>query len=324
MTLARPESASLNIHLGENVQTADQLLARFHFGHRQPESLSGVDLALTLRAAGEQPVSEQWWASGPINCTVTDGVRVSASRDYLVLENHLNADGNLAQIARDCYDRLFRIADDQGFAHFIKFWNHIPAINQGAGDEERYKQFCVGRGLAFDDHHPAGDRIPAATAVGAASDTPLQVIMLAAKNAAQPLENPRQTAAYLYPPQYGVRSPTFARAALAPGGQVFVSGTAAVVGHESRHSDDLEAQVAETLTNWRLLMARAAEISGGSSPQMGQVPGFRIYVRQPGSMERVRQLLRAAGIKDSQAIYLNADICRGELLFEMDGLANCR
>ena len=43
-------------------------------------------------------------------------------------------------------------------------WNYLDAINEGDGDAERYRQFCVGRARGLG--RPNGKRLPAATAIG--------------------------------------------------------------------------------------------------------------------------------------------------------------
>ena len=101
---------------------------------------------------------------------------------------------------------------------------------------ERYRQFNIGRQDAFlDSHRGATGNVPAASAIGLAGG-PLSVAFLAGATPALAVENPRQVSAYLYPADYGPRSPTFSRAVRATlSGQeaLFVSGTASIVGHRT-------------------------------------------------------------------------------------------
>src|SRR5690606_1613171 len=138
------------------------------------------------------------------------------------------------------------------FGALLRIWNYLDAITVGEGDLERYRQFCVGRARGLGSFDV--DRLPAATAIGCRDGRRvLQVYWLASHAAGTPLENPRQVAAYRYPRQYGPQAPSFARAMLPPAGSdlpLLLSGTASVVGHETRHADDLAAQLAETFANF--------------------------------------------------------------------------
>ena len=81
----------------------------------------------------------------------------------------------------------------------------------------------------------------------------------AARVPGTPVENPRQVSAYRYPRQYGPQAPSFARAMLPPSQAMplLLSGTASVVGHESKHHDCVESQLAETFANFDSLIAAA-------------------------------------------------------------------
>ena len=72
------------------------------------------------------------------------------------------------------------------------------------------------------------------------------------------IENPRQVPAYHYPSKYGPKSPNFARATyFAPDGpgRIFVSGTAAILGHQTMHHGDVEQQC-------RLALGNIAQVIG--------------------------------------------------------------
>ena len=128
------------------------------------------------------------------------------------------------------------------------------------------------------------------------------------------VENPRQVSAWRYPRQYGRTPPSFARATALPAGDALaISGTAAVVGHASAHQDDLDAQVREILTNLDALLASTHMPAGFNA----QSP-LKVYVRHAEDARQVRELLHQH-LPDVPLIMLNADICRSELLVEIDG-----
>ena len=125
----------------------------------------------------------------------------------------------------------------------------------------------------------------------------LQVYWLAARVPGTPLENPRQISAYRYPRQYGPQPPSFARAMLPPAGgamPLLLSGTAAIVGHESQHRDDVVAQLDETLANFDSLLGRGARASGRRC-RRSSAPASRlkVYVRDRDEMAAVAAALDA-------------------------------
>jgi chorismate lyase/3-hydroxybenzoate synthase len=128
------------------------------------------------------------------------------------------------------------------------------------------------------------------------------------------VENPRQVSAWRYPRQYGRTAPSFARAMILPARDALaISGTAAVVGHASAHQDDLDAQLEETLTNLEALLASAGMAAGFDTHSP-----LKTYVRHAADAPRVRAFLqrRLPGVP---VLLLHGDICRSELLVEIDG-----
>lgn len=261
-----------------------------------------------LQAGRSGPV--RWWRSGE---------HAFGELDLPDSEHHL------AEAARQAYDALFRALDDCGCPHPLRLWNYLPRINADGGGLERYRQFNIGRQQAFlNAGRSAFDGAPAACAVGR-PDGALSLRFLAGTRAPRPLENPRQVPAWRYSARFGPRSPTFSRAALAPlaGGQValWVSGTASIVGEESRHLGDLAAQVCETVANLRAVLAVA---NAALRPPPGQ-PGLRLaelaftaYVRRARDGAAVLSSFAEALGAEPDCVLLQADICRAELLVEIE------
>ena len=127
------------------------------------------------------------------------------------------------------------------------------------------------------------------------------------------IENPRQVSAYRYPREHGPASPSFSRAALGPDHTLFVSGTASIVGHVSRHHSDPLAQLDETLRNLQALNALPESRSDL----------LKVYVRDPVHAALIRQRLLAWSAPQ-QTLLLSADICRRELLLEIECVKRLR
>lgn len=219
----------------------------------------------------------------------------------------------LESAARQAYDRVIAETRAAGFPHLLRVWNHMSRINEDEAGEERYKRFCEGRYAAFEAAgYQLSSDLPAASAVGMSGEG-LAVYYLAAKQPGVQVENPRQVEAYRYPPRYGPKSPSFSRATVF-GEVVFVSGTASVVGHETVHAGDVDAQLGETLRNLDTIMLRAG------ARGVADLVAVKTYVRNPSDYTRIAAGLDAALPSSCSRIFLQSDICRADLLLEIEGV----
>ncbi len=220
------------------------------------------------------------------------------------------------------YCRIFDFIDSRGYGHLLRVWNYFPRINADADGLERYVRFNAGRHEAFAANgRVIGMDAPAACALGSRGAN-LVVYFLAAKQAGQQVENPRQTSAYHYPVQYGPRSPIFARAMLmqTPGKPLlFVSGTASIVGHETLHSGNAPAQARETVANILAVIAQA-QVAGFDYSSAHANLLLKAYLRLPDDLTVVRNCLIRAFGPAVNALYLQADICRADLLLEVEAV----
>ena len=226
--------------------------------------------------------------------------------------------------AHRAYSDLFQVLADSTSPHLLRLWNYFPGINADGGGIERYRQFNAGRQQAFiEARRSAFEGSPAACALGT-QDGPLRVYFLAGRTPPLAIENPRQVSAYRYPNAYGPRSPTFSRAALAPlSGRrtaLFISGTASIVGHTTMHIGDVRRQTEESLANIAAVRAVVDERAGVVFAPDALT--YTLYVRRPADLGVVREVFeQAVGARSSaatSAIYLQADICRAELLIEIE------
>jgi chorismate lyase/3-hydroxybenzoate synthase len=230
------------------------------------------------------------------------------------------ADGGIAAATERAYREIARHLSRSAHPYLLRMWNYLDAITDGEDDAERYRQFCVGRIAGLDGYvHP----FPAGTAIGRCDGVRrLQVYWLAAREPGLPLENPRQVPAWEYPRQYGPRPPSFARAMLGPSAldlPLMLSGTASVVGHASAHPEDVPAQLAESFRNFDALLARARLEAPALPERFGAASLLKVYVRRAADMPQVAALLDTALDPRVARLVLHAEVCRRELLVEIDG-----
>ncbi len=224
------------------------------------------------------------------------------------------------------YREICATLDALGYPHLLRVWNYLPDINRDSGGVERYREFNRARQDALRAcGRTLNGSVPAASALGAASGSPLVVYFLAGRVAPAFIENPRQVSAYRYPRQYGSASPVFSRATLLRQRDsltLFISGTASIVGHRSIHVGDTAAQTRETLTNITALLEEANRVERAARFSLGSL-ACKVYVRRPADLGCIRAELTAALEPTSKVIYLQADICRQDLLVEIEATGMC-
>jgi hypothetical protein len=228
----------------------------------------------------------------------------------------------LEDIVEQAYLQMFDFMDAAGFAAPLRFWNYLTAITAEDRGLERYRRFNIGRQKAFSARLQQA-LPPAASGVGGIQGRSL-IYFLAARRPARPIENPRQISAYRYPKIYGPQSPSFSRASVFSQDSMqalFISGTASIVGHQTRHAGDLLGQVAETTANLRALIGAAAPfplISAAAPwPQTGKW-ALKIYLQHPDFRETVDPAIEGMFGAAVERLYLHGEICRPGLLLEIE------
>ena len=233
-------------------------------------------------------------------------------------------EGGIHAAAQRAYTDIFAVLSASETPHLLRLWNYLADITALADGEERYRQFNAGRQQAFADaQQSAFEGAPAACALGHRGG-PLRVYFLAGRQPPMVIENPRQVSAYRYPADYGPRSPTFSRAAVAAlgGGStvLFISGTASIVGHLSMHLGNVRRQAEETLTNISILCKEATLRTGLDFPMCDLI--CTVYLRHGADLPAVREVFEArvgvGSVAARRAIYIEADICRADLLVEIE------
>jgi len=305
-------------------QYGASVLGALAFGARQPV-LTTPEMPyawIDMPVVEGTPVYETWTSEQSVVRETTGDIISARDPDFVVGCLHVNADHDTEDAARSAYNHIFSFIDGRGYPHLLRVWNYLPHINAGVADLDRYRRFCVGRHEAFTANgRVIGENAPAASALGTRSG-PLIIFFLAAKQAGRRVENPRQVSAYNYPQQYGPRSPTFSRgmsARSADTPMLFISGTASIIGYETVHAGDVDEQARETVANLLAVIGEARVNAGVSAPANAQL-WFKAYVRKPQYIAAIRDRLEHAFGSRPHVVYLHADICRPDLLLEVEGL----
>ena len=253
-----------------------------------------------------------------------EGLTVSAETD------------NVEDQSRGAFVLMKAVLDAEGmeFTDIVRQWNYVERIVDmepyGNEERQRYRIFNDVRGEFYPEKAAWVNGYPAATGIGmgvggvvlgcvAVKELEGRVDIVA-------LPNPLQIDAHAYSKQAQAgTSPKFERAkAVVAGGKVrvFVSGTAGIRGEDTENLGDVEKQTEMTIENIEALISRENLENHGidAGATLRDVSQFRVYVKHERDMLRVKRICDEK-FGDSSVQYLVADVCRPNLLMEIEAIA---
>lgn len=230
-------------------------------------------------------------------------------------------------------------AAGSGFDQVVRTWLYLGGITDPEAGSQRYKELNRARSEFYGDIRfhcsPSQPNIPqgiypASTGIGmGGTGLVAGCVALRSRRADSfllALENPQQTPAYAYHPRYSPHSPKFSRAVALVLGQnitTWLSGTASVVHSLSRHPGDIQKQTEQTIENMeRLISSENFGFHGvkGAGARLSDLAKVRIYLKRPQDFAACKAICERR-LGAVPAIYAVADVCRPELLVEIEGVA---
>lgn len=230
------------------------------------------------------------------------------------------------------FDTVRHILDMEGmtFADIVRQWNYVPNILEIQHFEgknlQHYQLFNEIRQKYYASNQFV-EGYPAATGIGTRNGNfDLDFFALKSNESVQKvgLSNPKQHDAYKYDQNQLIgdatsgqikKTPLFERAKILKtkeGIQMFISGTASIIGQETIGIGDINCQTEVTVNNIHELISRLNTI------QKNHITYLRAYIKEKSHFEDVRSILERQ-FPDITISYLQADICRDNLLVEIEG-----
>jgi chorismatase len=270
---------------------------------------------------GEPDCADVWTTDRPVQVVHGERVHYAHDGEIALFAARIPASARYAALVHRLYAELFALTRSSGYRQIFRVWQHIENLNgENADGLEVYRDFCIGRAAAFEQHD--GTRaMPAATAVGVRGGG-ITLHLLAGREPVVPVENPAQVPAYRYPGQYGPKPPSFARATWRAG-ELYVSGTSSIVGHRTVHQGDIVAQCRAALSNIERVVGRENLVRHGLDAgfALDDLHGVTVYVRHAQDVPAVREVCQAAFAPHAEVRYVVADLCRSDLLVEIEAVA---
>jgi len=303
-------------------------------GHAQRgavlEQLQGIpSLRLPMDRAKAEGFTEIWRVDGTVHEGGDEELLYAHDGEFLFCAGIIPPAPRYADATRELYLRAFDLVDCLGYPTLFRIWNFIGGINADNADGlENYRDFCRGRAEAFEAGQSRLHGMPAATGIGMAGAGAAFYLLACRSGAAAHIENSRQVPAWQYPTQYGPRPPSFARASTLQGSSdqasrmLFVSGTASILGHETVHPGDIDGQCRVAINNIAHLISRENLALHGvpTAHALRELDFIKVYYRHGRDLASIRAACCHAFRPDAQIRYIETDICRADLLVEIEAL----
>ena len=258
---------------------------------------------------------ENWYAEQPVG--LGELGKLSYAFNDSVLFGHAELEQRrIAEDFQQTYKDIVRLLNSEDYS-LLRIWHYLPQL----AEPSDYQVFCNARAQAFSSHKE--DSYCAATVIGTGSDYGV-VYFIATRKAGIAVNNPRQTLPYRYPKHYVEPAPMFARATLKRWGDknhLYISGTAAIVGHTSLHKGDADAQLNEVVNNLNSLLSEAAKTEHSYSKMpLDQLRHIKLYVDKRISVDINTLIDKHLGSAIELQVF-EGQMCRTELLVEIEAMA---
>ncbi len=246
---------------------------------------------------------------------------------------------------RESAEKAFRDAAEilsrEGLSihHIIRQWNYVENIAQLEDSDRSVQNYQVFNDVRAKYYEQGSFRngYPAATGIGMTTGGVIVGFIAMSESdqvVIKPIHNPRQTDAHEYSgsklvgDSTGIMdekcTPRFERGKMVSFGHktnIYISGTASIVGEETLYKGDVEQQTITTIDNIYSLFSQNNQKNLGLDFEVSQIQfsHLRVYVKHKDDITTVKSICESK-LKCKSSLYLESDICREDLLVEIEGI----
>ncbi len=214
----------------------------------------------------------------------------------------------------------------------VRQWNYIEQITCQKDGEQNYQLFNDARSQFYTTGTWSEIGYPAATGIGTTSGGIVVDFnaIIEGDCDIKPIDNPLQIAAHDYTKNVllgektAKTTPKFERAKSVTSAKdrlIYISGTAAIRGEKSLLSNAAE-QTLLTMENIdHLISIENQELFKVANAGKVSYSYLRAYIKYPTDFEAVRDKMNELISSEIPVIYLYSDVCRDELLVEVEAIA---
>lgn len=233
--------------------------------------------------------------------------------------------------AEDAFSTLGRLLKTAGQSpgQVVRQWNYMENITSSSGDKQCYQEFNNVRSDFYSGHFNKNG-YPAATGIGTnRGGVIIEFVSVNSGHAIHiPLDNSLQVSAHDYSENvligenHDIKStPKFERARyleLFGKKQIFISGTASIRGEKTIGAGDPEKQTEITIQNMQHLYSQKVLSSVSSHPLQPVYGHARVYLKHRKDYPVIKKTFKKY-YGNLPVVYILADICRDDLLVEIEG-----
>lgn len=273
-----------------------------------------------------------FWSAQLISKGENGAVMFEKERTKILIGNVQSFVNNECRINTEkAFTQLSNIFNTVGFPvnSIVRQWNYIEDILGFDAQEQRYQAFNNVRSVFYSESF-SETGYPAATGIGMnQGGVIIEFIAIQSEELiTSPIDNPEQISAHSYSENVLVgeqcvlkTTPKFERARyLELFGKkiIFISGTASILGEHTVGVGNPAGQTEITISNISKLYSKRVleKISSGElNPKYGHA---RVYIKNRKDYNAIRKTFKTH-FGNLPVVYIVADICRNDLLVEIEG-----
>jgi len=211
----------------------------------------------------------------------------------------------------------------------VRQWNYLENILGFDGDKQRYQEFNNVRSGIYGDAF-IEEGYPAATGIGMnRGGVIIEFVAVKSDNVVtQPVDNPEQISAHHYSKKVLIgeecvlkTTPKFERArylSFHDKKLIFISGTASITGEKTVGIDDPVKQTEVTIQNIQRLYSDEVLQKLSKDKLHAKYGHARIYIKKRQDFAAIKKTFKIH-FGNLPVVYIIADICRDNLLVEIEG-----
>lgn len=307
-----------------NGDTADELPMTYIQGHPHwGEGFSGVQ----IRAVSEGGLVEKIWTLRENGRPVGRGWVRNGATFIMLQDIHGAAAGggnpSRREQAREMFDRASRLLKEEGasFRHVVRTWIYLSKILEWYGDfnrvrNDRFLEFGLFQDPESEQKHAEQVYMPASTGIEgdnpAGSAGTMDVFAVIPPDPPtveiEPVTGIKQKSAF----RYGSAFSRAMRITETDCTHILVSGTASIDEKgDTVHLNDTRAQMRKTVEIVdALIRTQGAALSN--------ICDATVFLKRAEDIETWREISKAKGLDKMPQVCMVADVCRDDLLFELD------
>ena len=274
----------------------------------------------------------QFWETTFISKGENGAVLFRQNESQILIGNVQSYESDSCRLnSEKAFSRLTEIFDSLDFEinSIVRQWNYIENILGFDGNEQRYQEFNNVRSVIYGDSFKVKG-YPAATGIGMnQGGTIIEFIAIRSDRLiTSAIDNPEQVSAHLYSKKVLIgdecelkTTPKFERARfieLFGKKIIFISGTASIRGEQTVGIDNPSEQTEVTINNIRQLYSKEVLDKISIEKMVPKYGHARIYVKDRKDFAAIKKTFRTH-FGNLPVVYIVADICRPDLLVEIEG-----